>query len=307
MQKCLYGIVFGLLGVGSANAALLSRLSGQAYYDTELNITWVADANLAQSSGYDADGRMSWLEAQAWIASLNTTNYLGVNGWRLPTVIDTGPIGCYWAYSGSDCGWNVQTKSGSTVYSEMAHLHHATLVNSSLFDASGFPTIGSCQIGPNYCLTSAGPFANFQHGYWSGLTGPYDDHAWWFFFPYGEQGISPQATPDYWYAWAVRDGDIDADGDDIPENADNCTLAPNPGQCDSDGDGYGNQCDGDMNNNSTTNSQDYVLFRAQLGQPSVAPTYNKADLNCNGAVNAQDYVLFRGLLGSPAGPSGLYP
>ena len=54
------------------------------------------------------------------------------------------------------------------------------------------------------------------------------------------------------------------------------------------------------------NSQDYVLFRAQLGAPSVAPTYNKADLNANAVVNAQDYVLFRGLLGGPlAGQSGL--
>jgi hypothetical protein len=61
-----------------------------------------------------------------------------------------------------------------------------------------------------------------------------------------------------------------------------------------------------MNNNGTTNAQDYVLFRAQLGQPSFSPTYNKADINCNGgAVNAQDYVLFRGLLGSTPGPSGL--
>jgi hypothetical protein len=50
-----------------------------------------------------------------------------------------------------------------------------------------------------------------------------------------------------------------------------------------------------------------VLFRQQLGQPSVAPTYNKADFNCNTVVNSQDYVLFRGLLGSPPGPSGLHP
>ncbi|MEO8224989.1 MAG: hypothetical protein ABI661_09285, partial [Gammaproteobacteria bacterium] len=54
--------------------------------------------------------------------------------------------------------------------------------------------------------------------------------------------------------------------------------------------------------NGTTNAQDYVLFRAQLGQPSIAPVYNKADINCNATVNAQDYVLFRGLLGGAPGP-----
>ena len=104
---------------------------------------------------------------------------------------------------------------------------------------------------------------------------------------------------------------VDRDGDGIADIADNCINVPNPSQCDSDADGYGNRCDGDFGNpvpgNGATNAQDYLLFRAQLGQPSIAPVYNKADLNCNGVVNSQDYTLFRGLLGSPPGPSGLHP
>ena len=99
----------------------------------------------------------------------------------------------------------------------------------------------------------------------------------------------------------------DTDGDEVPDSADNCTLVANPSQCDSDGDNFGNRCDGDLNNSGATNSQDFVLFRAQLGQPSVDPTYNQADLNCSGSVNSQDYVLFRSLLGSAPGPSGLVP
>ena len=99
----------------------------------------------------------------------------------------------------------------------------------------------------------------------------------------------------------------DTDGDGVPDGSDNCTLVSNASQCDSDADGYGNRCDGDLNNNSSTNSQDYVLFRQQLGQPSVAPIYNQADINCNSSVNSQDYVLFRSLLGQPSGPSGLVP
>ncbi|MBL8200948.1 MAG: DUF1929 domain-containing protein [Chromatiales bacterium] len=99
----------------------------------------------------------------------------------------------------------------------------------------------------------------------------------------------------------------DQDGDGIVDALDNCMLVPNPAQCDSDADGYGNRCDADLSNNGTTNAQDTALFRAQLGQPSVAPTYNPADLNCSGSVNAQDTVLFRSLLGQPPGPSGLKP
>ncbi|MEO8224554.1 MAG: hypothetical protein ABI661_07090 [Gammaproteobacteria bacterium] len=78
-------------------------------------------------------------------------------------------------------------------------------------------------------------------------------------------------------------------------------------QCDSDGDGYGNGCDGDFNNNGFTDAQATTLFRQQLGQPSVGPIYNKTDINCSGFVNAQDTTLFWQLLGKPPGPSGLHP
>lgn len=99
----------------------------------------------------------------------------------------------------------------------------------------------------------------------------------------------------------------DTDGDGVPDPSDNCNMTPNPTQCDSDVDGFGNECDADLNNDGTTNAQDFVLFRAQLGQSSAGPVYNEADLNCNDSVNAQDFVIFRGLLGLPPGPSGLVP
>jgi len=98
---------------------------------------------------------------------------------------------------------------------------------------------------------------------------------------------------------------LDTDADGINDHDDNCRTVSNASQVDSNGDGFGNRCDGDLNNNNATNAQDYVLFRQQLGQTSSPPNYNAADLNANGAVNAQDYVLFRGLLGSPPGPGKL--
>jgi len=98
----------------------------------------------------------------------------------------------------------------------------------------------------------------------------------------------------------------DTDGDGVVNSLDNCIEVSNASQCDSDGDGYGNRCDGDLTNNGFTNAQDTVVLRGQLGKPSVGPTFNKADLNCNGFVNAQDTVLFRQLLGKPPGPSGLH-
>ncbi len=106
-------------------------------------------------------------------------------------------------------------------------------------------------------------------------------------------------------AVVVTEAIADADADGVPDPADNCRMAANADQCDSDSDGYGNRCDGDLNNNGATNAQDTTLFRAQLGQPSAPPGYNEADFNCSGVVNAQDTTMFRALLGSPPGPSGL--
>lgn len=98
---------------------------------------------------------------------------------------------------------------------------------------------------------------------------------------------------------------VDTDADGIVDALDNCRTVSNATQVDSNGDGYGNRCDGDLNNNGSTNAQDTALFRQQLGQPSAAPTYNAADLNTNGSVNAQDTALFRTRLGAPPGPSGI--
>lgn len=65
----------------SVNAALVGRLAAteggtdyQAYYDTEADITWLADAN--------AGGAMSWSEANTWVDSLIVD---GKGSWRLPT------------------------------------------------------------------------------------------------------------------------------------------------------------------------------------------------------------------------------
>ena len=74
-----------LTAVGStlciaANAALFDRGSG-IIYDSDTNLTWLQDWNLAKTSGYDSDGLMTWNAAMAWAEQLQ---HAGYSDWRLP-------------------------------------------------------------------------------------------------------------------------------------------------------------------------------------------------------------------------------
>ena len=72
MKKIIPWLIAGLtfsLSVG-ANAALFDR-GGGLIYDDVLNVTWLQDANYAQTSGYDADGGMTWGNAVAWVSDLS--------------------------------------------------------------------------------------------------------------------------------------------------------------------------------------------------------------------------------------------
>ena len=80
-------------------------------------------------------------------------------------MLDTGAAGCDFVVNGgSDCGFNVQTKSGGTVFSEMAHLYHVTLGNLARFAP------GTDVDQPGYGLSNTGNFQDMQSdSYWSGL------------------------------------------------------------------------------------------------------------------------------------------
>jgi hypothetical protein len=205
MKRTLSGLMLLLLACGSANAALLSRAGGQAYYDDVLDITWLANANLADTNdfgvaGINPNGTMTWGKGQEWIGAMNAANYLGTNTWRLPTVSDTGPSGCNSTFTGTDCGYNVDLSTG-----EMAHLFYSTLGNEGLYDTSG--SLTGCAGAPSYCLTNTGPFSNLQsHPYWSGTTyAPNSSDAWVFFFSSGLQFHYDKSEAHY--AWAVSSGD----------------------------------------------------------------------------------------------------
>lgn len=151
-----------------------------------------------------------------------------------------------------------------------------------------------------------GPFTNIQRAvYWAREQyAPDTTQAWYLNFGYGFQfSILKTGT---FCAWAVRDRDIDADQDQIAAGEDNCTLVANPGQLDTDGDGFGKLCDGDLNQRGLTTATDFNLLRSGINlSAGTSALCAAADMNGSGLVTSIDFNLLRARLNLQPGPSGV--
>jgi hypothetical protein len=92
----------------------------------------------------------------------------------------------------------------------------------------------------------------------------------------------------------------DADNDGVPDSVDNCTIVANADQRDTNGDGYGNLCDPDLNNDGTVNFVDLGMMKSVFftADPD-------ADLDGNGSVSFADLGILKAFFFLPPGPSGL--
>lgn len=194
-------------GMGTWESTLQGRdLDGdadngfEAYYDTALDLTWLADGNHALSSGYDADGLMTWDQSMSWAQGLSVN---GVGGWRLPTMVDTGASGCNWSFGGTDCGYNIDAS-----HSELAHMYQVTLGNLSAYSPDGV-------FQPDFPIKNTGPFKNVQiTGYWTNVAYGPDDSFAWRYGGFDEGAYQSEYSKDrVLYALAVRSGDVAA----VPE------------------------------------------------------------------------------------------
>ena len=115
---------------------------------------------------------------------------------------------------------------------------------------------------------------------------------------------------DYGLAWQLL---ADSDADGAYDSQDNCIdVANGPllldaggnSQRDTDGDGYGNICDGDLDNSGgIVNFADLAAFKLMFGT-----TNADGDLNGSGGiVNFADLARFKTLFGKPPGRSGIKP
>lgn len=219
--------LFAVLTANGAAQAALENRGGGLIYDSVLDVTWLQDANYAKTSGYDTDGKMGWAAANTWAANLvyhDSVRKINYSDWRLPTMIDTdgpdldtlGNDGCnsLGAMNSTDCNYNVQTVSGGTVYSEMAHMYFNNLGLKSAYSpttglrVSDFGILGNGTVSGQ---ANVGLIKNLQAStYWFGLEyAPTPTYAWSFNTSYGRQYIDSKGSYAY-YAWAVRDGDVAA-------------------------------------------------------------------------------------------------
>lgn len=187
LRRAVTALFVGAVGVSSvAHAALYSRLGGAAVYDSDLDITWLADANYTDTSGYLAGGLNAWSQANTWAASLVVD---GIGGWRLPTTVQ--PDGtCSDQNAGVSWGDNC---SGS----EMGHL---------FFDELGGVAGQSIQTthNSNYDL-----FSNIQADiYWSSTEYAPNTSSFAWGFGAGDGYQYAYNKSNTYYAWAVHPGDV---------------------------------------------------------------------------------------------------
>ncbi len=206
-----------LWGLGGAAQATLFDRGGGLIYDSTLDITWLADANLAASQGADTnhDGLLAQQEALEWAASLvifDPVRGISLDDWRLP------------AASFVDAG-----------------THRVGELEALFYE------LGGSWEQDLFSVTPADPdlalFSNIQTGWYWGEGAPVESHRDLFSFDQGStphddlgnidcnqchtpHGSTPGSSAPFllnrldFYAWAVRDGDVGAAS--VPEPA---TLA----------------------------------------------------------------------------------
>jgi len=151
----------------------------EGYYDTVLDITWLADANKASVARI-------WDSANTWVKDFEIS---GITGWRLPM---ERPISV-----------KQHKDVGESVF-ELSHLYSVTLGNEPKYPGEG--------------ITNTGPFLNIQaNKYWSSteierVGGPSEYHPYTTVvkildFSFGEMNTL-EKNIDRAFVWPVRDGDV---------------------------------------------------------------------------------------------------
>lgn len=183
----------------------------EAYYDTAQNLTWLADANLAASTGVSASGLVQGFNPFLGVIGAPNTaegiaygaNLGGLGGWQLPSV---------------SLGQEIYTtvcQPGQTTCDRIPTGRFEVLPGSSQLQQLMEVTLGNrSSSNGNYALENTGPFKNLQAGgYWSSkFMATTNSFSGWQYDTATGQHLQ-QAYFNSGYAWLVRPGDVAA----VPE------------------------------------------------------------------------------------------
>ena len=98
----------------------------------------------------------------------------------------------------------------------------------------------------------------------------------------------------------------DTDGDGVFDDIDNCMLITNPRQLDSNGDGHGNLCDPDLNNDCIVDAVDLNLLESPFFATDLDPNWDPdADFDGDNRVNVVDLGIMKSLFFMPPGLSAI--
>ncbi|NNF17758.1 MAG: hypothetical protein HKN70_13525 [Gammaproteobacteria bacterium] len=120
----------------------------------------------------------------------------------------------------------------------------------------------------------------------------------WVSLPFKEADILADPNLVTTFISEVRDSDNDGIGDDV----DNCTDVANADQRDTDGDGFGNICDPDFNNDGVINFLDLGYLGSRFGSSDP-----DADLDGDGFVTFLDFAILRDMFYGVPGPAAVPP
>lgn len=104
-------------------------------------------------------------------------------------------------------------------------------------------------------------------------------------------------------------GGADGDGDTVENAFDNCTVASNSSQTDTDHNGCGDACQQsilcDANGDTAVGAPDLAALGMQFGMTGCTPVTCTADCNGDTAVGAPDIAIMGMEFGNISGPSGI--
>ena len=207
MKKFLAVAVASFSLMTAAQASLLGRnINGGAVagsdpsavflYDTTLNVTWLANANLAASEDFgvrfiDPTGYTDAVSALKWIGAMNAADYLGFNNWRLPTTLQPDP-----SCSRQD---GLGSRGSNCRGGEMGHLFYDELGGTPNQDIATTHN------------TNYGLFQNFQSAgfvYWSGTAAGSQGSGSTWEFDFGKGAQFSGRNLNGAFMLAVRPGDV---------------------------------------------------------------------------------------------------